>query len=103
MTLLQGIVQISEEMAVAMEEVVFSTHLAIASSAVICSLLPLDDLIDLVSQRLITNLRMNISVQTLRYRHIGSEEASSGACLASLKAWQTVAEKAEPSSYSRSE
>ena len=41
--------QISEEMAVAMEEVVFNTHLAIASSAVLCDLLPVDELVDLVS------------------------------------------------------
>ena len=43
--------QISEEMAVAMEVAVFNTHLAIASSAVLCDLLPVDELIDLVSYR----------------------------------------------------
>ena len=41
--------QISEEMAVAMEVAVFSTHLAIAAAAVLCDLLPVDELIDLVS------------------------------------------------------
>ena len=41
--------QISEEMAVAMEVAVFNTHLAIASRAVLCDLLPVDELIDQVS------------------------------------------------------
>ena len=41
--------QIAEEMAVAMEVAVFSTHLAIAAAAVLCDLLPVDELVDLVS------------------------------------------------------
>ena len=41
--------QISEEMAGAMEVAVFNTHLAIASSAVLCDLFPVEELIDLVS------------------------------------------------------
>ena len=45
---LQGIIQISEEMAIAMETAVFSTHLQIASSAVLCDLIPVDELADLV-------------------------------------------------------
>ena len=45
---LQGIIQISEEMAIAMETAVFHTHLQIASSAVLCDLIPVDELADIV-------------------------------------------------------
>ena len=44
----QGIIQISEEMAIAMEDAVFHAHLDIASSAVLCSLIPVDELVDIV-------------------------------------------------------
>ena len=48
---LQGIIQIMEEMAIAMETAVFSTHLQVASSAVLCSLIPVDELVDVVSDK----------------------------------------------------
>ena len=45
---LQGIIQIMEEMAIAMETAVFSAHLQVASAAVLCNLIPVDELADLV-------------------------------------------------------
>ena len=48
-TLRDQLDEASSVQAVAMEVAVFNTHLAIASSAVLCDLLPVDELIDLVS------------------------------------------------------
>ena len=99
---LQGIIQIMEEMAIAMETAVFSSHLQVASAAVLCNLIPVDELADLVRIMISDQVIYQI-LQVLRYRHIGSDEARTGADLTSIKAWQVVANRAELESFTRSE
>ena len=49
------------------------------------------------------NATFSESFQLLRYRHIGTEEARLGTCLAAIRAWAVVVDRAEPDSYTRSE